>query len=77
MGYCKQAVEDYTACFMTPEEGLDPEARALIYLGFYQKELAQHMAANLDRRAAQLCIDRDIDPVFKVLPVFLQPRCVH
>ena len=69
LGYCKQAVEDYQACFMTSEEGLDAEARGLIYLGFYQKELAQHLAANLDRPAALLCVDRDIDPVFKVLAV--------
>ena len=67
LGYCRQAVEDYQACFMTSEGGLDSEARGLIYLGFYQKELALHMAANLDRPVSRLCIDREIDPVFKVL----------
>lgn len=68
LGYCKEAVQDYQACFMTSDQGLDSEAKGMVYLGFYQKELALHMAANLDRPAAQLCVDRDIDPVFKVVP---------
>ena len=66
LGYCREAVQDYQACFMTSDETLDAEARGQVYLGFYQKELALHMAANMDRPAAQLCVDRDIDPVFKV-----------
>ena len=53
---------------MTSEAGLDMEARGVIYLGFYQKELALHSAACLDCAAAELCIDRQIDPVFKACP---------
>ena len=54
--------------FMTPDAGLDSEARGLVCLGFYQKELAQHLYACLDRPQASFCADREIDPVFKVLP---------
>lgn len=67
LGYCREAVQDYQACFMTSEQGLDSEAQGLVYLGFYQKELALHLAAHLDKQPALLCVDREIDPVFKVL----------
>ena len=66
LGYARKAVQDYQAVFMTPEAGLDAEGRSLVCLGFYQKELAQHLWACLDRPLASFCADREIDPVFKV-----------
>lgn len=37
LGYARKAVADYQAVFMTPDSGLDTEARGLVCLGFYQK----------------------------------------
>jgi hypothetical protein len=40
------------------------------YLCYYQRELALWMWHNLDTRAADICLDTELAPAFKVLTLF-------
>ena len=61
-------MQDYQRAFTSPDQGLPEESKQLLVLGYYQKELAQHMFSNLDRELAHFCADRELNPVFKVAP---------
>jgi hypothetical protein len=36
------------------------------FLSFYQREMALFAAHNLDRKAADFCLDSELTPLFKV-----------
>lgn len=59
-------MQDYQKAFTSPDQGLPEESKQLLVLAYYQKELAQHMYGNLDRRLTSFCADRELNPVFKV-----------
>ncbi|KAK9791186.1 hypothetical protein WJX73_002593 [Symbiochloris irregularis] len=67
LGYLQRAVQDYQRAFVSSDQGLPEESRQLLVLAYYQKELAQHMFANLDRPLTAFCADRELNPIFKEL----------
>jgi hypothetical protein len=47
------------------------------FLSFYQREMALFTAHNLDRKAADFCLDSELTPLFKVCGKLWRPRQAH
>ncbi|KAF8058901.1 SRFR1 [Scenedesmus sp. PABB004] len=69
LGSTRAAVADYEACMNAPPRADDgpagEESRTAQFLCFYQREMALFAAHAAHRRAADLCLDSELPPLFK------------
>lgn len=69
IGLHSNAVRDYLCC-MEYEKSLEKddeeERRQMMYLAFYQKEMALYLRHQLDVPVSEFCMDIDLPPIFKV-----------